>query len=98
MKQTFNKIEQSVYTTLTNFTQLDDGSIQLKYVVGVGSDQDGEIQNFSQLSEVYKYINSEQATELNNIALTKDDLGKTPQEILMRRCYEYLKSVGEILV
>ena len=88
----FNKINQPVYTAVANYTTADDGSILAKYVVGTGRDEEGQIVDFVPICETYKYIASEQAMELINAPMTNDDLGKTPNYIMLSRIYNYLKT------
>lgn len=97
-KMQFNKINNPIYTVISNYTLQDDGAISAKYVVGTGEDQDGQIVNFITIAETYKYIGSDKAQELVNAPMTEHDLGKTPQEIMLDRIYKYLKETKEIVI
>lgn len=94
----FNKVNNPIYTTISNYTLNDDGSISAKYIVGTGTDQDGQVVDFITICETYKYIASEQAQALINAPMTKDDLGKTPNDIMLSRIYDYLKTNNEIVI
>ena len=95
---TFNKILNPVYSTIASFSLQDDGSINAKYVIGTGTDAEGVITDFAPITTEYKYIDAVQAKELSDKQLTKDDLGKTPQQIMLARIYAYLKQSGQIVV
>lgn len=95
---TFNKINQPVYTTLQGYSVLSDGSIQIEHIIGVGEDTDGEMKNFTRISSQWLTIQAGQAQELLNQPLSKDDIGKTPNEIMLDRIYNHLKSTNEIVV
>lgn len=94
----FNKVNNPIYTTITHFSHQEDNSISAKYVVGTGDDKDGQITNFVVMCETYKYIPADKALELTNAPMTKDDLGKTPNEIMLDRIYQYLKETNEIVI
>lgn len=94
----FNKVNNPIYTAVANYTTTDDGSISAKYVVGTGRDEEGQIVDFVPICETHKYIPAENASELLNAPMTKDDLGKTPNEIMLGRIYDYLKANNEIVI
>ena len=94
---TFNKILNPVYSTIASFSLQDDGSINAKYVIGTGTDAEGAITDFTPITTEYKYIDAVQAKEMSDKPLTKDDLGKTPQQIMLARIYAYLKQNGQIV-
>lgn len=95
---TFNRIEQSVYTTLLSHSTLDGGTIQVEYALGVMDEQDGVVNNFRPLVSQWYTIEAEQAQALISQPLTKDDVGKTPDEVMKARIYEHLKATNTILV
>lgn len=95
---TFNRIEQNVYTTLKSQSFLSDGSVQVEYAIGVGTDNEGNLDDFKQLSSQWFTIEQTKADEIANAPLTKDDLGKSPNQILLDRFYNYLKETGSILI
>lgn len=94
----FNKVNNPIYTTVSTYNVNEDGSISATYVVGTGEDVNGEITNFIKICQDYKHIPNEQAQELLNQPLSKDDIGKTPNEIMLDRIYNHLKSTNEIVV
>lgn len=94
----FNKVNNPIYTVVANYTIVDDGSISAKYVVGTGRDEEGQIVDFIPICETHKYIAPKQAVELINAPMTKDDLGKTPNAVMLGRIYDYLKTHNEIVI
>lgn len=95
---TYNKLNQSVYTTLKSHSFSADGSVQVEYAVGVGTETENGLQDFQQLASQWFNIEQGVATDLANAPLTKDDLGKSPTDILLDRFYNYLKESGTILI
>lgn len=94
----FNKILNPMYSTIASYSTQEDGSLNAKYVVGTGDDNDGEVTNFVIITNEYKYIDVESAKAITDTPLTQDDLGKTLNEIMLSRIYTHLKEVGEIVV
>lgn len=94
----FNKVNNPIYTAVSNYSIQDDGSISAKYVVGTGTDKDGQITDFVTICESYKYLTAEVANELVNKPMTADDIGKTPNQIMLSRIYEHLKETNEIVI
>ncbi len=94
----FNKVNNPIYTVVANYTTADDGSISAKYVVGTGRDEEGQIVDFVPICETHKYIPADKAIDLLNAPITKDDLGKAPNEIMLGRIYDYLKANNEIVI
>ncbi|AGI32153.1 TPA: hypothetical protein PW733_001418 [Mannheimia haemolytica] len=95
---TFNKILNPMYSTIASYSTQDDGSLNAKYVVGTGDDTDGEVTNFVIITSEYKYIDAQSAKEITDAPLTKEDIGKTPTQIMLGRIYKYLKETGQIVV
>lgn len=95
---TFNKILSPMYSTIASYSTQDDGSLNAKYVVGTGDDTDGEVTNFVTITSEYKYIDSQSAKTITDAPLTKEDLGKTPTQIMLGRIYNHLKETGQIVV
>lgn len=94
-----NKINQPVFTAVTNYSTSDDGSINARYIVGAGNLADtGDVPNFQLICESWKYVSKEDAKELMDQPLTADDLGKSPNEIMLSRIYTHLKEKGEIVI
>ncbi|MDH2999680.1 hypothetical protein A1D23_06180 [Chelonobacter oris] len=95
---TFNKILNPMYSAIASYSTQDDGAINAKYVIGTGNDLDGSVTEFTPVVSEYKYIDSESAKNIMEAPLTKDDIGKTPSQIMLDRIYNYLKDKGEIVV
>lgn len=95
---TFNKILNPIYSTIASYSTQDDGSLNAKYVVGTGDDNDGTVTNFVTITSEYKYIDSESAKSITESPLTKEDIGKTPAQIMLDRIYNHLKATGQIVV
>lgn len=94
----FNKVSNPIYTAIQNYSFSEDGSISAKYTVGTGNDQDGTITDFIPICETYKHIESDVVQSLINKPLSTEDNGKSPNEIIVNRIYQYLKEIGEIVV
>lgn len=92
----FNKINQPVYTAIANYSTQSDDSISVRYIVGTGASED--LSDFQLICESWKYVSAEHARELLDQPLTADDLGKTPNEIILGRIYDYLKANNEIVI
>lgn len=95
---TFNKILNPMYSAIASYSTQDDGSINAKYVLGTGEETEGEVTNFTPIISEYKWIDANTAQEINDVPLTKEDLGKTPTQIMLARIYAYLKENGQIVV
>ena len=94
---TFNKILNPMYSAIAAYSKQEDGSINAKYVLGTGEDSDGSVTNFTPIISDYKWIDAA-AKELMNKPLTKDDIGKTTEQIELARIYAYLKENGQIVI
>lgn len=95
---TFNKILNPMYSAIASYSTQDDGSLNAKYVVGTGEDIDGEVTNFVVITSEYKYIDAQSAKTIIEAPLTKECIGKTPQQIMLTRIYNHLKETGQIVV
>ena len=95
---TFNKILNTMYSAIAAYSKQEDGSINAKYVLGTGEDSDGSVTNFTVIISDYKWIDAVAAKELMSKPLTKDDIGKTTEQIDMERIYAYLKENGQIVI
>ncbi|MEG9482349.1 hypothetical protein [Mannheimia indoligenes] len=95
---TFNKILNPMYSTIASYSTQDDGSLNAKYVVGTGDDNDGTVTNFVTITSEYKYIDAQSAKTITEAPLTKEDIGKTPTQIMLGRIYNHLKETGQIVV
>ncbi|AJA73005.1 hypothetical protein AC574_07735 [Mannheimia haemolytica] len=95
---TFNKILNPMYSTIASYSTQDDGSLNAKYVVGTGEESDGAVTKFVTITSEYKYINAQSAKAITDAPLTKEDIGKTPTQIMLGRIYNHLKETGQIVV
>lgn len=91
-----NKIDQPVFTAVANYSTQSDGSLSVRYIVGTGKTED--FSDFQLICESWKHVTAEQAKELMDKPLSTDDLGKSPNQIMLDRIYTHLKEVGEILI
>ena len=87
-----------MYSVIAAYSRQEDGSINAKYVLGTGTDNDGAVTDFTPIISEYKWIDALAAKELMSKPLTKDDLGKTTEEIDLERIYSYLKENGQIVI
>ncbi|EEY11253.1 TPA: hypothetical protein PWY45_001525 [Mannheimia haemolytica] len=95
---TFNKILNPMYSTIASYSTQDDGSLNAKYVVGTGEESDGAVTKFVTITSEYKYIDAQSAKAITDAPLTKEDIGKTPTQIMLGRIYNHLKETGQIVV
>ncbi len=95
---TFNKILNPVYSAITACVKQEDGSVSVKYVIGTGSDSGDTVTNFTPITTEYKWIDAEIAKSVLDKPLTKDDIGKTTEQLDIERVYIYLKESGQIVV
>ena len=95
---TFNKILNPVYSAIASYSIQDDGSINAKYVIGTGTESDGTVTDFTQIVSEYKWIDAQAAESINSAPLAKDDIGKTPQQIMLDRIYKHLTDTNQIVV
>ncbi|HDL4682980.1 TPA: hypothetical protein PXA18_001940, partial [Mannheimia haemolytica] len=93
-----NKILNPMYSTIASYSTQDDGSLNAKYVVGTGEESDSEVTNFVIITSEYKYIDAQSAKAITDAPLTKEDIGKTPTQIMLGRIYNHLKETGQIVV
>lgn len=87
----FNKILNPVYSAVTGFSMNPDGSISATYVIGTGTDNDGEVTDFTPLVTEYKYLDQSQAQAVFMAPLKQEDIGKSFQDLMLGRIYIYLK-------
>ncbi|SEQ51824.1 hypothetical protein [Basfia succiniciproducens] len=95
---TFNKILNPMYSVIASYSTQDDGSLNAKYVIGTGEESEGSVISFTAVISEYKYIDALHAKDITEAPLSKDDIGKTPTQIMLERIYKYLKDSGQILV
>ena len=51
---TFNKILNPMYSVIAAYSKQEDGSINAKYVLGTGTDNDGAVTDFTPIISEYK--------------------------------------------
>nr|DAJ23054.1 MAG TPA: hypothetical protein [Caudoviricetes sp.] len=95
---TFNKILNQMYSAIAAYSKQENGAINVKYVLGTGEDSDGSVTNFTPIISDYKWIDTAEAKELMSKPLTKEDIGKTTEQIELERIYAYLKENGQIVI
>lgn len=95
---TFNKILSPVYSAITACVKQEDGSVSVKYVIGTGADSGDTVTNFTPIVTEYKWIDAETAKSVLDKPLTKDDIGKTTEQLDIERVYIYLRESGQIVV
>nr|DAM87736.1 MAG TPA: hypothetical protein [Caudoviricetes sp.]DAP27136.1 MAG TPA: hypothetical protein [Caudoviricetes sp.] len=95
----FTKIETQLYATVDECIVSNDGTqITARYSFGTGVEKDGVLTDYQPVITDYKYINGEQAIELINYPINKDDIGKLPNDVMKERVYKYLKSINAIAI
>ena len=95
---TFNKILNPMYSVIAAYSRQEDGSINAKYVLGTGTDNDGEVTDFTPIISEYKWIDPAAAKSIFGKPLTQDDIGKTMDQLYLDRIYAYLKEQGQIVI
>lgn len=90
------KILNPVYAAVTSFSINADGTLSATYQIGTGVENDGQVSEFSPLISEYQYLTQEQAQQLLNVPLTKDDIGKSYQDVMLSRIYTFLQEQGMI--
>ena len=89
----FTKIETQLYATVDECIVSNDGTqITARYSFGTGVEKDGVLTDYQPV------INGEQAIELINYPINKDDIGKLPNDVMKERVYKYLKSINAIAI
>ena len=94
----FNKILNPMYSVVATYSRQEDGSINAKYVLGTGTDNDGAVTDFTPIISEYKWIDPAAAKSILDKPLTQDDIGKTTEQINLDRIYAYLKEQGQIVI
>lgn len=96
--------EKQVYHGISSFYQNSDSSISVDYKLGIfltrlsptETGESIEEQYFEELSTQNFYIDSYSSQEILSKPLTKEDIGKTPNEITISRIEEYLRNTNQI--
>lgn len=87
-----------MYSAIATYSTQEDGSINAKYVLGTGTDNEGSVTDFTPIISEYKWIDAVAAKSIIDAPFVKDDIGKTPTQIMLSRIYAYLKESGQIVV
>ncbi|MDG6761721.1 hypothetical protein QA331_09850 [Glaesserella parasuis] len=96
---TFNKILNPLYSTISGFNMDQGGSMNVTYQIGTAvENEENQVTEFNPIVTEYKYLDAEQATEVMMQPLKKEDIGKSFQDLMIRRIYDYMKEKGMILV
>lgn len=95
---TFNKLNQPAYAVVTNFTRLDDNSLQVKYSIGIGKETGKELTEFEPLITDYIYLDGTIADEVLNAPLTSADIGLSPLDLQLKRIYEKLIDLERVKI
>ena len=95
---TFNKILNPMQSVIAAYSKQEDDSINAKYVLGTGTDNDGTVTDFTPIISEYKWIDPTAAKSIFGQPLTQDDIGKTMEQLYLDRIYAYLKEQGQIVI
>ncbi|MWQ64690.1 hypothetical protein F9884_10490 [Glaesserella parasuis] len=96
---TFNKILNPLYSTISGFNMDQSGSMNVTYQIGTAvENEENQVTEFNPIVTEYKYLDAEQATEVMMQPLKKEDIGKSFQELMILRIYDYMKGQGMIQV
>ena len=95
---TFNKILNPVYSTISGFSMNQDGSMNVTYSIGTGVEESGIVAEFNPLVTEYKYLDAQQTMTIMTAPMTKDDIGKSFQDLMIGRIYHYMMEHGIVRV
>ncbi|MDG6448887.1 hypothetical protein [Glaesserella parasuis] len=96
---TFNKILNPLYSTISGFNMDQSGSMNVTYQIGTAvENEENQVTEFNPIVTEYKYLDAQQAMEVMMQPLKKEDIGKSFQDLMIRRIYDYMKEKGMILV
>ncbi|MCT8559973.1 hypothetical protein KZ316_10785 [Glaesserella parasuis] len=96
---TFNKILNPLYSTISGFNMDQSGSMNVTYQIGTATEnEENQVTEFNPIVTEYKYLDAQQAMEVMMQPLKKEDIGKSFQDLMIRRIYDYMKEKGMILV
>ena len=91
---TFNKILNPVYSAISGFTMNSDGSMNVTYAIGTGTEEAEQITEFRPLVTEYKYLDSTQAHAIMFAPLTQGDI-VNPSNITLTHKPTYRSYKGE---
>ncbi|MCT8713745.1 hypothetical protein KZ444_11285 [Glaesserella parasuis] len=96
---TFNKILNPLYSTISGFNVDQSGSMNVTYQIGTAvENEENQVTEFNPIVTEYKYLDAQQAMEVMMQPLKKEDIGKSFQELMILRIYDYMKGQGMIQV
>ncbi|MDG6306346.1 hypothetical protein P9Z70_10225 [Glaesserella parasuis] len=96
---TFNKILNPLYSTISGFNMDQSGSMNVTYQIGTAvENEENQVTEFNPIVTEYKYLDAQQAMEVMMQPLKKEDIGKSFQELMIGRIYDYMKEQGMIQV
>ncbi|MDG6453577.1 hypothetical protein Q7456_10330 [Glaesserella parasuis] len=96
---TFNKILNPLYSTISGFNMDQSGSMNVTYQIGTAvENEENQVTEFNPIVTEYKYLDAQQAMEVMMQPLKKEDIGKSFQELMILRIYDYMKGQGMIQV
>ncbi|AGO16035.1 hypothetical protein Q7267_09975 [Glaesserella parasuis] len=96
---TFNKILNPLYSTISGFNMDQGGSMNVAYQIGTAvENEENQVTEFNPIVTEYKYLDAQQAMEVMMQPLKKEDIGKSFQELMILRIYDYMKGQGMIQV
>ncbi|MFK5239459.1 hypothetical protein [Glaesserella parasuis] len=96
---TFNKILNPLYSTISGFNMDQSGSMNVTYQIGTAvENEENQLTEFNPIVTEYKYLDAQQAMEVMMQPLKKEDIGKSFQELMILRIYDYMKGQGMIQV
>ncbi|MDG6264308.1 hypothetical protein [Glaesserella parasuis] len=96
---TFNKILNPLYSTISGFNMDQSGSMNVTYQIGTAvENEENQVTEFNPIVTEYKYLDAQQAMEVMMQPLKKEDIGKSFQDLMIRRIYDYMKGQGMIQV
>lgn len=96
---TFNKILNPLYSTISGFNMDQSGSMNVTYQIGTAvENEENQVTEFSPLVTEYKYLDAQQTMEVMMTPLKREDIGKSFQDLMIGRIYDYMKEKGMIQV
>lgn len=88
---TFNKILNPLYSTIAGFNMDQSGSLNVVYQIGTATEnEENQVTEFSPIVTEYKYLDAQQTMAIMMTPLKKEDIGKSFQELMIGRIYDYM--------
>lgn len=95
MQVQFKQITTPLVHAITGYYP-SGNALSVEYKIGTLTTLEDGTNQFEELLSKSFWIDETKAESINNAPMTKDDIGKTPTEIMLRRIEEHLRSTGEI--